>query len=269
MQKANSKTPKKLSRVDINSAVEGTWFDVREESDSIVLDSREHGDVGSETPGKLDFAEAKRMSAILRGRFPRHDIRVETVDEWVVLEISRCEKSKESLAKEKIAQLSAKAKERWKPVLAEALARSAKKCLGPNADSKNYARPFSWSNELSLGTKSCTTTFRAEYGQRHLYRDHLGAIPAFKDPGESLAHFSKFIREIGGTLKAERINPPWKKLTYNRPAPNNVIEEVGHVSYDVEIPLVPPRIPKSLSRSTTPRKSKFTQKTQFPIRESR
>jgi hypothetical protein len=241
-------TPRKLSPTDVKSVVGSTWFDLEEGEDRLVLDTREHGDVGSESPGQPDILEARRMAAALRKSFPRHEVRLEAVDEWVTLEVYRSEKSKEKLEREARDRRAERLKGTWEPHITAALSSAKRKCLGENAESKNYAPPFSWERSLSPGPKSCTTTFRSEYGERHLYRDHQGAIPAFKTPEESRLRFLELARELGGTIKAQRVNAPWKKHTYNRPAPNNVIEEVGHVSYDVELPLAPPPRPRPLGK---------------------
>lgn len=242
---------RKLSAADIKAAVGNTWFDLEEDEDRLVLDTREHGDVGSESPGKLDVLEARRMAATLRKIFPRHEVSLETVDEWVTLEVHRDEKSKEKLEREARGKRAEKLKGDWEPHITAALSSATEKCLGENAQLKNYAPPFSWERSLSPGTKSCTTTFRSEYGERHLYRDHQAAIPAFKTPEESHLRFSEVVRTLGGTLKSQRVNAPAKSYTYNRPAPYNVIEEVGHVSYDIELPARPPVAALPLSQGKT------------------
>jgi hypothetical protein len=249
MKKNPAPTARKISLGELEEAIGGTWFEMQEEEDRIVLDTRENGDVGAESPGSADLEEAKRLASIVRKKFPRHEVRLEAVDEWVVMEVVRQEKSPERLAREAREKAAVLLRDQWRPHVDNALAVSAQKCLGENAQSKNYAPPFSWNRSVSPGPRSCATTFRAGYGERHLYRDHLGAIPAFKTPEECRAHFLELVSNLGGTVKAERVTPPHKNLTYNRRPPNNVIEEVGHVSYDVELPRTPPRLAKSLGKA--------------------
>lgn len=252
MAKPSVVAPKKLSPADLRSAVGRTWFDLSESDDRLLLDTREHGDVGSETPGKPDLIEARRLATTARNLFPRHEVRVEAVDEWVVVEVFKTEKSKSILDREALEKRALKLRGDWQSHIETALSASSQKCLGQNVDLRNYARPFSWSQSMSPSKKSCTTKFRSEYGERHLYRDHLAAIPAFKNPEDSRQHFVEFVRTLGGTVKAETVTNPQKKLTYNHRSPNNVIEEIGNVSYDVELPLSPPLPPspagKALSR---------------------
>lgn len=244
VKKSAVKSPGKLTTAALKSAVGNTWFDLTESENCLSFDTRDHGDVGSETPGKPDIVEARRIAAAVRTMFPRHEVRLETVDEWVMLEVSKSEKSKTELDREARRQDQEKRALKlvgdWSPHIESALSLHAQKCLGENSQSKNYAAPFSWSRTVAPGEKSCATTFRSEYGERHLYRDHHGVIPAFKTPDESRAHFAKLIRGLGGIVKAEIVENAHKKLTYNLPAPNNVIEETGCVTYSVELPLSPP-----------------------------
>lgn len=261
MKKSDLSKTRKITPDDLRSAIGNTWFDLTESEDRLVLDTRENGDVGSETPGKPDLIEARRLAAAVKSLFPRHEVNLEVVDEWVVLEVKKNEKSQSLLDQEAREKHAVKLRGEWQSHIESALAESSQRCLGKDAQSGNFVAPFSWSRTVSPGEKSCTTTFKSEYGERHLYRDHQSAIPAFKTPEESRHQFEEFVRSIGGTIKAERIDDPRKKLTYNRPAPNNVIEEVGHVSYDVELPLSPPLQPTPPAKALSRQKS-----TQNPTR---
>ncbi len=61
----------------------GTWMDVRVDDGFVQIDTRSHGDVGSETPGKADIAEGARVAKALREKFPEANVESESVDEWV------------------------------------------------------------------------------------------------------------------------------------------------------------------------------------------
>lgn len=239
-----------LSREEITALVGGTWFDLHDEDDKFVLDTRQNGDVGSETPGKADIAEARRMALELKRQFPRHEVRCEAIDEWVLLEVSKAEKSREKLEREEREERSRKLSQEWKPRVEEALQSATAKCLGENTSAKNYAVPFSWTGSLSVHGKSATTKFSSKYGERYLYRDHLGAIPVFLTPQESRKHFSDFIGQLGGKVTGESMTDPTPSLTYNYSPPNNVIEKVGYIYYQVELPASPPRrLSKSLQKA--------------------
>lgn len=61
----------------------GTWFRVEEVRDEFVsLATREHGEVGSEQPGREDIREGKRLVRILSEEFPAWHWEVTVVDEW-------------------------------------------------------------------------------------------------------------------------------------------------------------------------------------------
>lgn len=58
------------------------------DDDSLSFGTREHGNVGSETPGKKDIQDAKRLKSALSKQFNNIDIEIETVDEWTHLNIN-------------------------------------------------------------------------------------------------------------------------------------------------------------------------------------
>lgn len=246
---------KKITSAEVRELTGATWFDLQEEENQIILDSREHGDVGSESPGKPDLAEARRLTAELRKGFPRHDVSAEVVDEWVVVTISRVEKSQERLDQDAKEKQTLQLRKKWAPHIEAAISSVSKKCLDSGINAKNYSTPFTWSSSVSLGQKTWSTTFRAEYGVRHLYRDQQGVIPAFKTPEEIQPHLLALVKKLGGTLASQRVSAPFKKLTYNQPPPNNVIEEIGHVSYDVSMPLAPGTPLKALGKGLPMAKS--------------
>ena len=66
-----------------------TWFDIEKDNDSITLDTREHGDVGSESPGDEDVREARRLVQLFKQEFG-NKVRVDpdTADEWVSVTVS-------------------------------------------------------------------------------------------------------------------------------------------------------------------------------------
>lgn len=245
------KQNQQLNVEEIKKVIAGTWFDFRDEGDRFVLDTRENGDVGSETPGQPDLREAQRMAKELKRSFPKHEVLYEALDEWVILEVSKKEKSKEKLAQEEQKKMTYLMSQEWMPHIEEALVKASEQCWGESSKEKNYAAPFSWVKAVIPSGKMGTTTFSSKYGERLLYRESLNAIPAFKTPTESLNHFKEFIRSLGGVLKNERITKPSKTLTYNSPPPRNVIEEVGYIVYDVELPAKCPKKTQALGKSVS------------------
>ena len=67
-----------------------TWFDIDDVNrKSIMLSTRENGDVGDEEPGRADIQEAKRLWKIIKDEFgDAVKGSLEVVDEWVHLDIS-------------------------------------------------------------------------------------------------------------------------------------------------------------------------------------
>jgi len=60
------------------------WFDLDEETPSMVSwSTREHGDVGSETPGSEDMEAAKNFVNESRKTFPTYGIDIQRIGEWV------------------------------------------------------------------------------------------------------------------------------------------------------------------------------------------
>ena len=70
-----------------------SWFDVEEEDDEqILLTTRENGNVGSETPGQKDKAEARRIFKLVSDKFPKQITgNLEEVDEFVYLYIKKAQ----------------------------------------------------------------------------------------------------------------------------------------------------------------------------------
>lgn len=66
-----------------------TYMDVYDEDDTeeILLKTRENGNVGDEEPGDKDITEAERVQKLIKKKFPDLRVSIEEVDEWVHLNI--------------------------------------------------------------------------------------------------------------------------------------------------------------------------------------
>ena len=66
-----------------------TYMEVYDEDDTeeILLQTRENGDVGYEEAGDKDIAEAERVQKLIKNKFPDLRVSIEEVDEWVHLNI--------------------------------------------------------------------------------------------------------------------------------------------------------------------------------------
>ena len=85
---------KQLAKVTLEAVktVAGrTWFNITDECDDISLSTRAHGCVGSETAGKVDIAEGKRLMPLIKQGFPpsRFLVVFDVVDEWVSITIRK------------------------------------------------------------------------------------------------------------------------------------------------------------------------------------
>lgn len=66
-----------------------TYMEVYDENNTeeILLQTRENGDVGYEEAGSGDVAEAERVQKLINKKFPDLRVEIEEVDEWVHLNI--------------------------------------------------------------------------------------------------------------------------------------------------------------------------------------
>lgn len=66
-----------------------TYMEVYDEDDTeeILLTTRDNGNVGDETPGDADIKEASRVQKLIKKKFPDLIVDIEEVDEWVHLNI--------------------------------------------------------------------------------------------------------------------------------------------------------------------------------------
>lgn len=72
----------------IKTLIGDTWFDIDDDDDQLILESREFGDVGAETAGDKDVNEAKRIIKDVKRHFgDTLHISWDIVDEWVIITI--------------------------------------------------------------------------------------------------------------------------------------------------------------------------------------
>lgn len=65
-----------------------SWFELDGEEDSrLDFVTRRHGDVGSEQPGQADIEEACRIRDRIQAQYPNVTVQIESVDEWVSLNV--------------------------------------------------------------------------------------------------------------------------------------------------------------------------------------
>jgi|TARA_B110000977_G_C11063439_1_gene486865 hypothetical protein len=66
-----------------------TYMEVYDEDDTeeIMLTTRDNGNVGDETAGDADIKEAGRVQKLIKKKFPDLIVDIEEVDEWVHLNI--------------------------------------------------------------------------------------------------------------------------------------------------------------------------------------
>jgi hypothetical protein len=66
-----------------------TYMEIYDEDDTeeILLTTRDNGNVGDETAGDADIKEAGRVQKLIKKKFPDLIVDIEEVDEWVHLNI--------------------------------------------------------------------------------------------------------------------------------------------------------------------------------------
>lgn len=57
------------------------------QGEPLTFSTRDHGDVGEESPGREDIAEARRIAVAIRKQFPSANVELDVVDEWVSVHV--------------------------------------------------------------------------------------------------------------------------------------------------------------------------------------
>ncbi len=209
----------------VKAAIGRTWFDVSDEDSFINIESRDHGDVGSETPGKEDVKEGQRLLDLLRKAFPpsKWATKFEVVDEWVtvslrVAPLSKVERDK--LARErKVSRLRAE----LGAVVAAA-----------NDETKKDGYRLSFSAHVHEGDYFKKVTIKAVFGERFLYPNHLGARFLLVNEIEADEALQPLVKKFSGLTWSKTIREPTPRRTGNCPPPHNIIENEGYVEYEAD-----------------------------------
>ena len=223
---------KQITLAQVKRIVGKTWFDIDESDNFINLDTRAHGDVGSEQSGKKDRVEASRLVAKLRKKFPaeEYDITPDVCDEWVTI----------SIPKDPIPE-SVRLRRRLMKRSVE-IQRAVNELLAPiNAEwtkgAKEIRNPFHFHIlDRSFGCLAprYEATLLTTYGERLLYRNHPGSCPVFSEAATATSEAAKLlpiIQDLGLTFVNVKDSGFHEDLTYNYPPPRNVIERSGRVEY--------------------------------------
>jgi hypothetical protein len=238
---------KTLTSEDIRRAIGRTYFGMEDDDSHILLDTRSNGDVGSETPGEPDIEEGKRILKSLRENFPHHHSGIETVDEWVHVSIRKAPKSEREIREAAFETKRVQLTKKLSPSLGAAILAVNQKILGVEnlkaPASANLAHPFYWDGKI-MAERPTPETFgrpvlqiRSKFGERLRYRDHLGAIPAFKTPEEAMEKLPELLAALGGEIVGTPGKEgPYERETYNYRPPNNIIERVGTITFSVALP---------------------------------
>lgn len=79
-----------ITEEQLKKATGPTWFEFNDddrEEGTLSLETREHGDVGSEEYSEVDLQEAGRILPLLRKAFPNQTFTGDTCDEFVIITI--------------------------------------------------------------------------------------------------------------------------------------------------------------------------------------
>ena len=223
---------KEITLAQVKRIVGKTWFDIDESDNFINLETREHGDVGSERAGKKDRIEASRLVAKLRKKLPadEYDITPDVCDEWVTITIPKDPIPESVRLRRRLMKRS------------QELQHAANELLAPiNAEwtkgMKENRKPFHFHIlDRSFGCLAprYEATLLTTYGERLLYRNHPGCCPVFTDASTATAEAAKLlprIQDLGLTFVSVKDSGFHEDLTYNYPPPRNVIERSGRVEY--------------------------------------
>jgi len=75
-----------MNNIDkIKSIIGFTWFDISNNGDDILIDTRANGDVGEGETGREDRIEGRRIVKALSDNAIKSDL--EFVDEWVIVTV--------------------------------------------------------------------------------------------------------------------------------------------------------------------------------------
>jgi hypothetical protein len=209
-------SPPPITLAKVKELIGRTWFDFEETETEITLDTRDSGDVGEETPGAEDIAEARRIMKAIRTVFPKetHLTDWETCDEWVSVTIKKQPRPMEEIRKDRlIAEFNAKF----------------------DAVKERIAEKF------SLGLRSVSVYWRNDeldlnivFGDQILYLSYHKQFDfRTEDDAETAA------QEIMGMLNAlpveswgkREVSRPIKDFTGNYRPPNNVISIKQTLTY--------------------------------------
>jgi hypothetical protein len=223
---AKKKAKPSPSVESVKQAIGRTWFDVSDEDDRIDIETRQHGDVGSETAGKQDIAEGRRILKDLRKAFPQSKwvTKFDVVDEWVSVSVRKEPLTPREKAERKQQALIAKLRERLTAVTADANARTQKQgCRN------------SFSCCVYDGCSYIKVSIKVVFGQRLLYHNHLGAGFYFANEEAASEAIDPLVAGFPEFEWARTTREPQPRRTGNYSPPNNVIEHEGYVEYEHQI----------------------------------
>lgn len=223
---ATTKTKLEATVATVKAAAGHTWFDCSDEGDHIELSSRSHGDVGSERAGKADIDEGKRLLKLVTKVFKplAWSVTYDVVDEWVSVSV-------------RVAPLTKKEKDRLK---LEKKMRELRAIIKDACDAANIAheKPNARKSFSGLVYEGCghfTPSIKVVFGERKLYRSHLGAEFVFATESEADAALAPIVARLPDMNWQRNVIGPSPNVTYNFSPPNNVIEYAGAVEYEVRI----------------------------------
>ena len=221
---------KLLTIDDVKEVVGKTWFDFEVDGDRIAMSTRDHGDVGDERAGKADIEEGRRMLVEIRKRCPMETRKssFEVVDEWVHVQVFIKPRTKEETAKIKSdAVLKAevgKLKE-YLTKLNEQL-----RLDGNNPKIRDTAYTYEYDGYHLV----------VQFGERFLYREHVGSGFAISTEEAALAIIDKIRPDFPALefvplseFKASHNRTLREDMSYNFNPPR-AIEKKASVHMDIK-----------------------------------
>lgn len=105
----------KITKEDVIRAIGGLprGWNIQEDDARITIDTREHGNVASESAGQQDILDGRRILGILKTSFPENKPSAEIVDEWVIVTIQNGRKDEIKKFEERVAWAVGESRQRY------------------------------------------------------------------------------------------------------------------------------------------------------------
>lgn len=221
--KAKIKTP---SKELLEEVIGKTWFTVLEHMEHFSIESRDHGDMLTDTAGEKDVAEGRRILKAIRAVFPisKWKSKADVVDEWVVVSIQKKPFTELEIKQMRQKKKMAKLDKHIRALVSEANERTKKDNCRPSFGGSCYDGHYCY-----------YATLNVTFGQRYLYPEHVGAGFYFANAIDAEAELKLLLEKVPELKVGRRMEYVSERKTGNRPPPNDIIEVKHVIQYELKI----------------------------------